>query len=201
MIYTFLCRPLLARLTQIALSLSLFCLVLWVEPAREATGEPIGLTDSSAEQVVPEAGLAPRPTRGPIRIKSDRMEAMDQTGRVLFSGEVVATRDNLTIYADQLEVFYVQDSGSETEDSQKRRVREIVASGHVRITQRDIVASGQQAVYDKPSEKIVLTGDAQVWQGENRVRGERITVYLNEDRSVAEGNPEQKVEAVVYPAE
>ena len=63
------------------------------------------------------------------------------------------------------------------------------------------MATGRLAIYEKQSEIIILTGEAQVWQGQNRILGERITVFLNEERSVAEGGSEQNVEAVVYSTE
>jgi lipopolysaccharide export system protein LptA len=76
-----------------------------------------------------------------------------------------------------------------------------VATSHVRITQGERVGTGEQAVYDKPAEKITITGAAQVLEGPNRVSGERIIFFINEDRSVVEGSSETKVEAVVYPSE
>jgi len=38
-----------------------------------------------------------------------------------------------------------------------------------------------------------------VWQEDNVVTGERITIYLAEDRSVVEGGKQERVKAVFYP--
>jgi lipopolysaccharide export system protein LptA len=38
-----------------------------------------------------------------------------------------------------------------------------------------------------------------VWRDDNVVTGERITIYLAEDRSVVEGGKEERVKAVFYP--
>ena len=134
----------------------------------------------------------------PINIESDLMEAMDKSGIVVFTGHVKATRGDLTIYSDKLDVFYEKrKQGGET----KKAVKKIVATGHVRIIQGERVGTGEQAIYDKPAEKITITGAAQVLEGPNRVSGERIIFFINEDRSVVEGSSETKVEAVVYPAE
>jgi lipopolysaccharide export system protein LptA len=38
-----------------------------------------------------------------------------------------------------------------------------------------------------------------VWRDDNVVTGERITIYLAEDRSVVEGGQQERVKAVFYP--
>ncbi len=147
-------------------------------------------------------GTSPAGTAGegklPIYIESDLMESMDKSGIVVFTGHVKATRGDLTIHSDKLEIFYEKrKQGGET----KKAVKKIVATSHVRITQGERVGTGEQAIYDKPAEKITITGAAQVLEGPNRVSGERIIFFINEDRSVVEGSSKTKVEAVVYPSE
>jgi lipopolysaccharide export system protein LptA len=139
---------------------------------------------------------------GAIHIKSDRMEAMEQTGQVIFTGHVIATRDTMIIESDTLEVFYDKKPGTDKKTEEATRVVEkIVAKGNVRITQDGKVATGQKATYEKKAEKIILEGAAQVWEGQNRVKGDRITIFINEDRSVVQGTNNRKVEAVVYSAD
>ena len=48
-------------------------------------------------------------------------------------------------------------------------------------------------------QRVVLVGDARVWQDENVVTGERITIYLAEDRQVVEAGKDERVKAVFYP--
>jgi len=136
--------------------------------------------------------------RGPIHIKSDSMEAMDRSGTVIFKGNVVAIRGDLTINADRLEVIYAERPRQEQETEKRRVLKKIVAKGHVKIIQGKKVGTCKEATYDKRAEKLVLTGDAQVWEGSNRIRGTKITLYINEDRSVVESSQNQKVEATVY---
>jgi lipopolysaccharide export system protein LptA len=38
-----------------------------------------------------------------------------------------------------------------------------------------------------------------VWRDDNVVTGERITIFLAEDRSVVEGGQQERVKAVFYP--
>lgn len=146
------------------------------------------------------------PGTAPIHIKSDRMEAVDKSGTVYFSGHVEAVRGDLVIHSDKLKVLYKKvrtktSSGGAKDGSEKKVIEKIIASGHVRITQRDKIATGNKAVYDKSAERITLIGNAQVWQGANRISGEKVIFFINEDRSIVESGKGKRVEAVVYPSE
>jgi lipopolysaccharide export system protein LptA len=162
------------------------------------------LWSSVMAQDIPQTSQRPYNTRAsgedklPINIESDLMEAMDKSGIVVFTGHVKATRGDLTINSEKLEVFYEKRKGGE--DTTKA-VEKIIATGQVRITQGERIGTGHRAIYEKPAEKITITGEAQVWEGPNRVSGERIIFFINEDRSVVEGNSKTKVKAVVYPEE
>jgi lipopolysaccharide export system protein LptA len=139
---------------------------------------------------------------GAIHIESDSMEAMDQTGKIVFKGNVAATRDDLTINSDILDVIYSKAPGAVKEnDTTKRAVKTLVARGHVRITIGKRMATGEKAVYDKKAEIITISGSAQAWDGPNRIKGETIIMFVNEDRSIVKGSAKEKVEAVVYPNE
>ena len=129
-----------------------------------------------------------------IHITSNHMEALDREGKVIFSGDVKAQKGDLTIYAQKLTVFY----GKKKKGKGQKSLKRLVAQGDVRIVQGQKSASSEKAVYEKDREMIVLTGNAKVWQGKNVVTGERITVYLNEDKSIVESGAGKRVKAVVY---
>ena len=132
-----------------------------------------------------------------IHIKSNQMEALDKEGKVIFTGDVVARKGDLTIYADRLIVYYSDKKGGAGAEG-KRSLERLVAEGDVKITQGKRTARGDEATYDKKKEIITLTGDAQVWQGQNRVKGDKIIVFLKEDKSIVESGPNGRVEAVVF---
>ena len=137
----------------------------------------------------------PKPSQA-IRITSDRMEAYDTKGTVVFIGNVVARKGNLTIYADRLEVFY--DQKRTADNKKKRNLKKIVVKGHLKIVQGRRRATAKEAIYYKPQEKIVLLKNAQVWDGQNSIKGDKIVLYVNENRSVVESSGKERVEAVVY---
>ncbi len=146
------------------------------------------------------AHAAPDRDPGAIHISSESMEAMDQSGKVVFTGNVVAVQDDLTIHSDRLDVHYVK-AGENVKGEGGRSVEKMVSTGHVRITKGARTATGEKAVYDRRAETVTISGAAQVWEGRNRVSGDVITLYMNEDRSVVQSGSKGKVEAVVYPDE
>jgi lipopolysaccharide export system protein LptA len=79
------------------------------------------------------------------------------------------------------------------------KIKEVIAEGHVRIQRGDRVAEGQRAVFDQAKQTIVLSDKAVLHEGANQVTGDRIIVYLQEQRSVVEGGSNSRVSAVFYP--
>ena len=130
----------------------------------------------------------------PLRVTSQQLEADNKNSIVIFSGNVVAKQGKVTIYADSARVYYEKkEEGNE--------IREIVATGNVKIQEADRLATSQNAVFTNADQKIVLTGQPKVWQGKDMVSGEKITILLEEDKSFVESGPERRVEVIFYPKE
>jgi lipopolysaccharide export system protein LptA len=137
-------------------------------------------------------GKAGKNSDQPLRITSLQLEADNKNQLIVFTGNVVAKQGEMTIYADVARVYYEKkEEGNE--------VREIVATGNVKIQQADQVATGQKAVFINAEQKIILTGQPKVWQGKDMVSGEKIIVLLDEDKSFVESGPDRRVEVILYP--
>jgi lipopolysaccharide export system protein LptA len=54
------------------------------------------------------------------------------------------------------------------------------------------------AIYNQ-EQRIVLTGGAELEQGENTLKGDTVTIYLRENRSVITGGKGGRVRAVLHP--
>lgn len=139
---------------------------------------------------VQAGAVEPQQRDAPLEITSKQLEADETAGTVVFIGEVVAVQADVTIYAGRLTVYYRRDD---------RQVERVVAEEDVRIIQGDKVATGQRAVYLRSKAEIVLTGDPRVNQGQDFVTGDKITVLLNENRSIVDSNNEGRVNAVFHP--
>lgn len=127
----------------------------------------------------------------PVTINADRMEAMKKEGLIIFQGKVEARYNNNLQYADQMEV-YLDDRGE--------KVLRAISTGNVKVVASDCrTGTSRRAEYYEAEQRIVLIGNARVWQDENVVQGERITMFLAEDRSIVEGGKESRVNVTFYP--
>ncbi len=116
--------------------------------------------------------------REPMVITSRHMEADKLGDKVTFTGDVVLKKEGMTLYSDSMTVLY---------DVQTKGIKEIDALGNVVVRKEGRVALSNKASYYSREEKIVLTGDARIIENENQLGGERITLFMRDDRSIVEG--------------
>ena len=156
-------------------------------PARPRPPRPT----TAAPAVRPDGAAAADGKNGPVMVDADQLENIQKEGLVVFTGNVVATQNGSTQWADRMEV-YLDDKGD--------RITRTVSTGNVRIITRDCRSgTARRAEYYDAEQRVVLIGNARVWRDDNVVTGERITIYLAEDRSVVEGGQQERVKAVFYP--
>jgi lipopolysaccharide export system protein LptA len=162
----------------------------------------------------------------PLHIIANKLEADQNAGIAIFTGNVKATYGESILYADQLKVYFIPKQagakangpkgaaaaaapgaaagqaggGSPLDELGGDQIDHIVAVGNVRYVQEDRVATGQEATYYKNKNEIVLVGNPQVWQKENNLKGERIIFNLADNTMLAESSPQKRVEANLYPA-
>ncbi|MBM4309776.1 MAG: lipopolysaccharide transport periplasmic protein LptA [Deltaproteobacteria bacterium] len=125
-----------------------------------------------------------------ISINSDTMEYDNRQNMAIFNGNVVARQDDIVMFANAMHVFYSESGG----------LSRVEAKGDVRVLQGDRIATGSSIVFDNANQTIVATGSPRVWQGDNVVHGRKITVFLKEERTVVEGEPNSRASATIYPA-
>lgn len=141
-------------------------------------------------------------------ITSNKMTVRNQANQAIFEGTVVLTRGPLIVKSDKMIVYFQaknnqppkgngheQNENSGTVSSPSNRsIEKVEATGHVKITQDNGTATCQKAVYINAEEKIILTGDPVAWEKGTRVSGKLITIYLEEERSVVEGDSHVRIE-------
>lgn len=128
--------------------------------------------------------------RGPVEVVADRLDVDDAAQYMVFTGNAVATQDDVTIHGDRLTVKY---------QGENREIVQLIAEGHVRIVQTTRVATGSKAVFYRLEDRMVLTGSPEVKEGDNYVRGQEITIFLNDRRSIVSGGSGGRVNAVFTP--
>jgi lipopolysaccharide export system protein LptA len=135
----------------------------------------------------------------PVHIVSDSLEAYQQQQKVIFIGHVVARQGELTIRGDRMTVFYLkQENPKSNEGSLVGKIDRVVVDGNVHITKKKVVASGEHVVYFSEENKVVLTGKSRVERGKDFIQGDKITLFLDSEKSVVEGGPSGPVEATIY---
>jgi len=128
--------------------------------------------------------------REPIDIISDQVETYTKENRVIFKGSVIARQRDITIYADSIEAIMVNEG---------KGVERVIASGNVKVQQGPRVADCQRAVFHNPEQKVFLTGDPKVWEGENMVSGEEIIFDITQNQVEVKGGLKRRGKAKVYP--
>lgn len=137
-------------------------------------------------------GFALGGERGPVHIDADTMEFDYKTKVLTYRGGVVVTQADTTLHSDTLRVTLDPDNAD--------KPREVVAEGKVQIDKGERRATGGRAVFDNAARTVTLSEQARLQDGPNQVAGDKVVVYLDEQRSVVEGGQE-RVRAVLYPAE
>lgn len=126
----------------------------------------------------------------PVHLQANRLE-FDYKERVLvYRGKVEVRQGDVALAAEEVSVALGPDA--------KMEIREVRARGNVRLTQGQRWAAAKEAVFDQAKRTAVLRGDAVLHDGRNQVRGERVTIFLDQKRSVVEGGS-SRVQAVFYP--
>ncbi|MEJ5349633.1 MAG: lipopolysaccharide transport periplasmic protein LptA [Desulfosoma sp.] len=157
-----------------------------------------------AQSQSPLPSRSGREAAAPIHIASDRMTADQKSRSVVFEGHVTVQQGAMTITAQKLTVYGVEkEKGSTTKSGTVTgdQIDRIEVEGNVVISEGDRVATAQKAVLYNQEQKIVLMGEPELVQGKDRVQGDLITLYLQEQRSVVEGRSGKPVQAVFHPKE
>jgi lipopolysaccharide export system protein LptA len=139
--------------------------------------------------------------KGPVTVTAKSLEYDYGDNVVTYRGDVEATQGQLRIRSDVLTIRLVGRPGGGAEDGRPPvALQEVVATGAVRIDQGTRWATGGRAMFDQEKRILLLTEEPVLHDGPNEIAGERVVVYLDEDRSVVEGGS-RRVKAVLFPDE
>jgi lipopolysaccharide export system protein LptA len=176
-------------------------LVLLAAPAvaalAQGAGDAGGAKPAAAKQEGngnPLGQLSFNSSKEPIHIKSDELEFDYQANRVVYRGTVNVVQGEVAIDCRELVVNLAR-AGSRDD----LQLQEVVAIGDVVITQGQRKATGGRAVFDQVKRQVTLLENPVLRDGPNEVAGERIVVFLDENRSVVESSPKKRVSAILYP--
>jgi lipopolysaccharide export system protein LptA len=164
----------------------------------------------------------------PLKISSASLEVRDKDKVATFSGDVHLVQGDTTLRSKTLMVFYDDDSASKDPASKdsaakesapkpakpppvagapdappmSQQIRRVEAKGGVLVTQKDQTATGESGIFDMQANTVTLLGNVVISQGQNVVKGDRLTVDLNSGVSRVECGKSQgqcRVQALLQP--
>ncbi|MEA2990632.1 MAG: lipopolysaccharide export system protein LptA, partial [Alphaproteobacteria bacterium] len=123
----------------------------------------------------------------PVQIEAASLEVRDKEKKATFSGNVKVVQGDTTMQCKSLEVFYEQDAPSASPNTMKaaqpgpggsQQISKLHASGGVKVTQKDQVATGDSGEFDMRANTVTLIGNVVMTKGHDVVRGQKVTVDL-----------------------
>ena len=141
--------------------------------------------DRAEQEPADKSFSSPFSTVKPVKITSKSMEADNKRNMVTFKGNVIVKQEDIVISSDLMKVSYEPKGG----------INKVEASGNVKMSQENRIATGKKLIFFNPEQKIVMTGKPKIWQGDNLISCEKVTVLLEEDKIFFEG----KVDSIIYP--
>jgi lipopolysaccharide export system protein LptA len=165
----------------------------------------------------------------PLKISSASLEVRDKDKVATFAGDVHLVQGDTTLRSKTLVVFYDDEAGkpdAQKPDAQKpeaqkpakppaagaagadaspmsQQIRRVEAKGGVLVTQKEQTATGESGIFDMQANTVTLLGNVVISQGQNVVRGDRLTVDLTSGVSRVECGKTQgqcRVQALIQPS-
>jgi lipopolysaccharide export system protein LptA len=146
----------------------------------------------------------------PVNITAAQLTYGDTDRRARFTGGVVMKGQDATVTADKADVILAAKAGASQSPASTQpasnksggtpgatqsspapsQVQQIVADGHVVITEPSRKATGEKLVYTSAEQKFVLTGGPPVITDaeHGRITGQSLTFYSKDDRVLVEGS-------------
>ena len=125
--------------------------------------------------------------KDPIHIRSHDLEFFYEEKRIQYRGNVVVTQGDMTLKSDRLTVLYEDPAPAAANTADQQRIKRIVADGNVEITSGGRRATSRKAIFNQQKRTVTLRGNAALQEGPNRVKGDIVTIFLDENRSIVKG--------------
>ncbi|MFE1601736.1 LptA/OstA family protein [Methylobacterium sp. ID0610] len=161
----------------------------------------------------------------PIKIDADRLDVFDRENKAIFAGNVVAVQGESTIRCSTMTVHYLRNKDAKAKDGAKPTdskpadaklaevkaetkpadptdsgaIKQVVCAGPVTVVNKDQVATGDNAVFDKAANRVILTGNVVLSQCQNVTRGNRLVYDMNTGRANMDPTAGGRVSAMFVP--
>ncbi len=129
-----------------------------------------------------------------VDVTADTMEIQDDRNRAIFTGNVKAVRNDVTLFTDRLIVEYskVKDKAG----NEKTDATFLTAEGHVKIVSPEQTITGERARMDVKKELLWVTGNVAIRKKKTLVRGQKLFANLKTNVSRVESGRKGRVHGV-----
>jgi lipopolysaccharide export system protein LptA len=114
----------------------------------------------------------------PVEVTAESLTVDQDTGRAVFSGDVLVVQGDIRIAAGTVEVIY---------DTEGSAISRLLASGGITFATATEAAEATSADYDLATGLLVLTGEVLLTQGNMALSAERMTVNLRDGSAQLDG--------------
>lgn len=144
-----------------------------------ALGFAAGAALIAGAQEIDAQAIAGLNSNAPVNYAADRIELQDREKRVVLSGNVDITQDDLRMRAARTTVAYT--------DGGTLKIQRIDATGGVVVTRNNETARGDVAVYDFNTRIITMVGNVALRRGSDTLNGGRLIIDLKSGVSSVDG--------------
>ena len=127
----------------------------------------------------------------PIKIESNTLRYLGEKKYSLFEGNVKAEYENNQIFSEKMYVYMNDDN----------KIDRIICEGNVKLLNDNITATARRAEYDVNNNIFYLLDGVKVWQDDNYLEGEQITVYTKANRIEVTKGKNKRVIVIFKPEE
>ena len=109
-----------------------------------------------------------------IHIKSDNIKVIQQNNQIIFTNNVVATKDDIVVLSDIMTVNH---------NKKKSDIDNIIATDRVRISNQEFTATGDKGFYEAKSKIFTLSENVIFNNGTSVVSGEKFIYNFKTKKS------------------
>ena len=125
----------------------------------------------------------------PINIQATKLDYFDKEQKLIYTGSVVAVNGDSKLKCSVLVIYLPPKvEGQASTPSSTSQVRRMEATGPVTMVSKDQVGTGDNAVYDKAADTVVMTGNVTLSQGPNVTLGDRLEYDLKTGQARVTGS-------------
>lgn len=144
-------------------------------------------------------GILPGATaKDPVDIDAGKLDYFDKEQRLVYSGGVIVVNGPSTLKASRLTILLEKAQGGAESNGGSDRVRHIDAEGPVTLVSKDQIGVGDHGSFDRAENKIYLSGNVTLSQGENVAKGEKLVYDMTSGQATMMG---QRVRSIFTPGD